>query len=375
MPPIQLLIKPSSGRCNLRCKYCFYEDIMDKRDTKCLDFMSFETLEIIIKRAMQYADKFCSFAFQGGEPTLVGLDFFQKVIHLQKKYQKEGVLIENVIQTNGYKLTSEWVEFFLQNNFLVGLSLDGIKRTHDIYRTNAAGVGSFDEIMKSVALFKKYNMTFNILTVVNNMTASNIKKIYAFYKKNSFQYQQYIPCLEPLLEKRGEKEYSLLPETYSRFLITLFQLWYQDLLIGEQPYIRQFENYIAILLGEMPESCELKEKCGIQNVIESDGSVYPCDFYVLDQFCLGNLHNESLDEITKKKRAIDFIEESRIDLEECIECEYYTLCHGGCARQREENEIHGRGKNYFCESYKEFFKETLPKLQYIAEEIRRYRNL
>jgi uncharacterized protein len=229
--------------------------------------------------------------------------------------------------------------------------------------------------MKTIDLFRNYGVKFNVLTVVHNITAANITRIYSFYQKNKFQYQQYIACLEPLSKKRGEEEYSLLPEVYGQFLVRLFDLWYQDLLVGTQPYIRQFENYITVLLGEQPEACEGKDKCVVQNIVEADGSVYPCDFYVLEQYSLGNLHNESIEEILNKKRATDFVEESIVSAKECLGCEYYALCRGGCARQRVGSEIHSGEKNYFCIAYKEFFKETLPKMQYIAEVIQKRRNI
>lgn len=372
MPPIQLLIKPVSGRCNLNCKYCFYEDVTNKREIKFLEFMSYETLEVVIRKAMDYADGYCSFAFQGGEPTLIGLDFYRQLLALQRKYHKPGVMVENVIQTNGYKLSQEWAIFFAKNGFLVGISLDGTRHSHNAYRVNAKEEGSFADVMDTIRLFEKYGVRFNILTVVNDVTALNITKIYSFYNKNKFQYQQYIACLEPLSCVRGVEKYSLTPKVYGEFLITLFELWYKDLIIGEQPYIRQFENYISILMGKAPEACECKEECSVQKVIEADGSVYPCDFYVLDQYLLGNIHVNTFEEMAQSSKAVEFSEESKVTSKECLECEYFSLCNGGCARQREGTEIHSGEKNYYCNAYRLFFQKELSKLQFIAEQILRF---
>ena len=371
MPPIQLLIKPSSGSCNLRCKYCFYHDEMNHRETGNYGFMSFDTLEILVKKTLDYAEGSCGFAFQGGEPTLAGLDFYKELIQLQKKYNVKQIPISNSIQTNGYRLDEEWAKFFAEHHFLVGISLDGTKYTHNTYRVNPMGEGSFDDIMKTIELLDRYQVEYNILTVVNRRTAEKISKIYSFYEKNQWKYIQFIACLDPIGEKGGEREYSLNPELYGEFLIQLFDLWYLDLQKGKQPFIRQFENYISILMGYEPEACDQRGCCSIQYVVEADGSVYPCDFYVLDEYQIGNFHSDSIDEMRQKGEEIRFVEKSLENKEECKKCVYGPICRGGCRRNREIDENGQLGKNYFCPAYKKFFEATLPRMQQIAMELRR----
>lgn len=369
MPALQLLIKPASGLCNMQCKYCFYCDIAQKREISSYGIMKPEILEEVIKKALEYADYSCGFAFQGGEPTLAGLDFYKRVIELQKKYNHKKVKINNAIQTNGYGIDEDWCRFLSENHFLTGLSIDGIKATHDIYRKNIKGGDTFLRIMETAAMFRRFSVEYNILTVVNARTAAKVKRIYEFYRKNGFAYQQYIACLDPVFEKQGEQEYSLTPGMYGEFLKELFDLWYLDLQWGRQPYIRQFENYVAILLGQQPESCEQRGICGVQHVVEADGQVYPCDFYVLDDYRLGNLREVSFEEIGKRRKETGFIQDSANHDEECKKCPYFALCRGGCARHRiKHKELLGK-RNYFCEGYKLFFDHSFRRLNEIAHRI------
>lgn len=369
MPPISLLIKPSSGNCNLRCKYCFYYDITKNRDIPSYGFMEYETLENVVKKTLDYADEICTFVYQGGEPTLRGLDFFEKSIELEKKYNKKNVSISHALQTNGYGIDKKWAKFFKENNFLVGVSLDGNKATHDEYRKDSKGSGTFYRVMDNINLLKKYNVDFNILTVVNSKTVKQIESIYKFYKKNDLRYLQFIPCLDPLENEPGQTEYSIKPKEYGEFLIKLFDLWYEDLKRGDQPYIRTFENYIAILLGYRAEACDQTGVCNKQYVVEADGEVYPCDFYVLDKYKLGNFNKSNIEEIDDNRRRIGFIEYSLNDHNNCKECSYFNICRGGCRRHRVEVEKNNN-LNYFCESYKMFFNHALGKMINIAETIK-----
>ncbi|SHO54017.1 anaerobic sulfatase maturase [Anaerocolumna xylanovorans] len=364
MPPISVLIKPSSGNCNLRCNYCFYYDTISKRSQPNYGFMSEAVLEQVLQKVLAYAEGECTIAYQGGEPTLIGLDFFKKSIELQHKYNINHVKIYNAIQTNGYYSDKEWARFYAENNFLVGVSLDGGPKTHDLYRLNAKGEGSFYRVMDTISLFKKYNVQFNILSVVNSKTASQIERNYEFYKKHNLKYLQFIACLDPIGEEPGQRDYSLLPEAYGEFLIKLFHLWYQDLLQDTQPYIRQFENYISILLGYAPESCDMKGICGKQYVVEADGSVYPCDFYVMDEYLLGNFCNSTVEQIDDSRSRIGFIEKSLHHDAACDECKFYAICRGGCTRNRQLAEPYHQ---HFCKSYQMFFEACLPQMLEIAD--------
>lgn len=368
MKPIHVLMKPSSGNCNMRCEYCFYYDTMEKRQKSSYGFMSVETLEAVIRKTLCSAAGSYSITFQGGEPTLSGLDFFKKAVEFEKKYNVNHVPIYNAIQTNGYRLTEEWADFFRENHFLVGVSLDGVPKLHDRFRKNIKGEGTFQRIMENIRMLGRKGVEFNILSVVNGKTAPYIKKNYEFYRKNNLNYLQFIACLDPLNETPGQKEYSLTPEAYGSFLIELFDLWYIDLLQGKQPYIRQFENYIAMILGQMPESCDMRGVCSLQYVVEADGSVYPCDFYVLDEYRLGSFLENTIEEIDKKREETGYIEKSLTREAACDNCPYRGLCRGGCRRSRDsESNYH----QYFCKSYQMFLDACLPRLIEIAKRIRR----
>ena len=228
MPPLNLLIKPSSGMCSLNCTYCFYHDLMSKREVPSYGFMSEETSRALIRKALAYATGQCSFGFQGGEPTMIGLDFYQTFVELVKEYNHKNLEISYFIQTNGYLLSEEWVRFLADNHFLIGISLDGTIHTHNRYRKNYDGKGSFDQVMDTIGLCNRYKAEYNILTVVNKATAMSVRKVYQFYRRQDFRYLQFIPCLDPLGSEKGKEEYSLLPEEYGRFLCKLFDLWYDD---------------------------------------------------------------------------------------------------------------------------------------------------
>ena len=365
MPAIQVMIKPASGLCNMRCSYCFYVDEMANRRQASYGIMSEQTLENVIMRILETADSYCSIVFQGGEPTLAGLDFYRKCLELEQKYNTKKVKIDHALQTNGYVLDEEWCSFFAQNHFLVGLSVDGIKATHDACRKDAEGQDTYFHVLHAARLLEEAGADFNVLTVVNGRTAPKIRRIYEQYRKLGFKWQQYIACLDPVLEEQGKQDYSLRAEVYGQFLIDLFDLWEIDLKQGRQPYIRQFENYIGILMGQMPESCEQRGVCSLQNVVEADGSVYPCDFYVLDEYRLGNLNAEGFDVIDRGRRESGFLENSCNHTESCKKCPYFGICRGGCRRHRQQLGTEP-GENCFCESYRMFFAACLPRMQEIA---------
>ncbi len=369
MPPLQLLIKPASGMCNMECSYCFYKDTMGKRQTSSYGMMNLNTLENLVEKALNHADGGCGFMFQGGEPTLAGLEFFQELIRLQHKYNHKNIQIHNSIQTNGYALDEKWCVFLKEHDFLVGLSLDGIKPTHDAYRKSQNGKDTFIKIIETAKRLDKFGVEYNILTVVNSRTALRAKKIYDYYKKQGFRYQQYIACLDPLFDDRQQETYSLSPEAYGNFLKELFDLWYMDLQKGQQPYIRLFENYINILMGNQPESCEQRGVCSVQNVIEADGSVYPCDFYVLDEYRLGNINADDFINIAQKAKEMNFVESSINHDQKCRNCKYLPLCRGGCTRQRVESEDGSGSRNYFCQSYEDFFNYTIERMERVSKMI------
>ena len=362
MQPLNVLIKPVSSACNLNCSYCFYADLSRKRETASYGVMSLETLEQTVKRIFEYAESECTIAWQGGEPTLAGLSFFRAYLALEKKYNTKNVRVTRCLQTNGYHLDEEWASFLAENEFLTGLSLDGTRALHDTFRRTPEGGETFSSILETARLFDRFGVAYNLLTVVNRQTAASAEEIYRFYQETGFHYQQYIVCLDPVGEEPGQRPWSLTPSDYGSFLIKLFDLWYQDCLLGRAPYIRQFENYLDLLLGIPPESCEQRGSCGLQTVIEADGSVYPCDFYASDAYCLGNLTQSSLEALRQTRRQKDFLERSLPIPDVCKNCPFYALCRNGCFRHR----LPSSGVNYFCEGYQSFFSHALPFMQELA---------
>ena len=365
MHSLSVMLKPASGQCNMHCDYCFYCDEMEQRAQASYGFMSEETLQNVIRKTMLNADREISFSYQGGEPTMRGLAFFEKAIELQGKYNRKGIRVHNALQTNGYVLNEKWCQFFAKHQFLIGLSIDGVQETHDAYRHGKQS-GTYAHVLRAADLLTQYGVDFNILTVVNTQTAARIEDIYEDYRRRGWKYQQYILCLPPLGQTSADSAYVLSPEEYGNFLIRLFHLWYRDWKKNRQPYIRQFENWIGMLAGYPPEACDQYGTCGIQYVAEADGSVYPCDFYMLDDYRLGNLNENRVGQLDEVRKKIQFVERSMALDPACKACTYYPLCRCGCQRCREAVSGQHLYRNMWCESYRMFFDACLKKIQEVA---------
>lgn len=361
-----VLIKPASSQCTMHCDYCFYCDEAAKRKSASYGMMSEETLRLLIKKVLFQAESDVCFAFQGGEPTLCGLPFFEKVVEYEQRFNRNHVRISNVLQTNGLQIDEAWCRFFRDRKFLIGISLDGIQKTHDQFRHTKAGAPTYERILQSVNMLEAFQVEYNILTVVNACTAPHIREIYQNYREHGWKYQQYIACLDPIGEEAGKNIYSLTPQLYGQFLIDLFQLWYKDWKRGRAPFIREFENYIGILMGYTPEACAQRGICSIQCVVEADGSVYPCDFYVLDAYRLGNIKENKIEDFFRHPTAQAFIRDSLQLDSGCRSCRYAMLCRGGCRRTRVPFPDSDAYRSFFCESYQMFFDKTASQLQEIA---------
>lgn len=365
MPSVSILIKPASSGCNIACRYCFYHAIAENREVCNYGIMSDETLEQLIKAVINYADGFAAFAFQGGEPTLAGLNFYKKVISLQKQYNTKHLQIQNTIQTNGTLIDEEWAKFLSKNHFLVGLSLDGPRGVNDFCRVTRNGDSTFDTLMQTVKLFERYDVAFNVCSVVTAKTAEKIPAIYNFFKQKKFDYLQFIPCLD---EKIGEhSEYSLTPQAYGKFLCKLFDLWYADFTKGRQIDIRMFSNYAQMAAGYAPEECGMCGKCNTYFVVEGDGSVYPCDFYTQDMWKLGTIE-DGFQALYSSEKSQAFMQASLLKPEECMSCQYEALCRGGCRRWRDRGDGN-LTKNYLCESYQMFFHHCGDRIHKLGEYI------
>ncbi len=358
MPPLSVLIKPASGRCNMRCAYCFYADVAQHRVQENFEMMSPETLEILIRKALAFAEGSCTFMFQGGEPTLAGLPFFEKAVTLQKQYNVKKLKVQNAIQTNGLVLDAAWAEFLAKNHFLVGLSLDGDGELHNMLRPDAKGKGTYARVTQAADRLKKAGCDVNILCVVTKDVARHGARVYSALKR--YGYLQFIPCIDSF---DGAGEYGLNAALYGKFLHTVFQAYYQDFLQGKYVSERTFDNWVYMLRGLPPENCAMNGVCSCNLVVEGDGGVYPCDFYVLDAWHLGNIRKDAVADLMSVPRAAEFVQNSREVAEECKSCRYRALCRGGCRRDRLD------GKNRFCAAYCTFFDQHMNDLTDMARRV------
>lgn len=369
MQALSLLIKPASSLCNMRCRYCFYADVSNSRMVKNHGIMRLDTLEILVKKALSETTGRCVFGFQGGEPTLAGLEFFQTLIELEKRYNTNAIRIEHALQTNGLAITDAWAEFFRDNRFLIGVSIDAEKRLHDDLRSDAEGRGTHSRCLDATRLLEKYGVEYNILSVLTRRMAAHPDKTYQFYRRRGFRHLQFIPCLDGFADATGGSDYSLDAPTYGKFLCRFFDLWYRDYVAGHYVSIRAFDNYINMLAGRPPENCGMAGVCTAHPLVEADGSVYPCDFYAVDRYKLGDVHHDSFADMLSGEAAMSFMVPSRKVRPGCGTCEFLPLCRGGCRRDCEPVVNDVVGQNRFCSAYRTFFAHALPRMQRIARQV------
>lgn len=320
--------------------------------------MSYETLENTVRRAFAFADGSISFAFQGGEPTLAGADFYTEFLELERKYNSRGIRVQNTIQTNGLALDGQIMDVFRKGNFLVGVSFDGMPELHNKLRLSADRGPTADKVEKTFSALSHRGIDFNVLCVVNKYVAENAEACFRYLAK--YKYIQYIACLNPFDGKA--RSWSLTPELYANFLIKSFDLYYTAFKSGNYVSVRNFDNYIGILLGREPENCAMCGRCGQYFLIEADGSVYPCDFYVLDEWKIGNINNSSFFRLAKADTVQRFIGTSLYVSPECKGCKWYGLCRGGCRRDREPFQNDLPALNKWCISYKKLFEYAYPRM-------------
>ncbi len=336
MNAVSVMIKPSSSGCNLGCKYCFYYDVAANREHKSFGFMNDETLENLIMKTFKDVTHQVTFAFQGGEPTLIGLDYFRKFIDLVAEYNTDRIPINYAIQTNGTLLDDEFCDFLGKHKFLVGLSMDGPKEIHDLNRLDQNRKGTFKLVDRAAKLLNKHSVDFNILTVVTKGNATHVHKIYSYFKKQKYNYMQFIPCINDFNDP-VPKPYSLTPEIYGKFLVDLFDLWYDDIKSGRQVSIRMFDNYVQMMLGMPPESCDMNGFCSVNAIVEADGSIYPCDFYVLDQWKLGNINESGLEELTTALRQKPLFSPATIRMRNARTASIISFAEAAAAATRKWN--------------------------------------
>lgn len=367
MKQISFLIKPASSLCNLRCRYCFYHDEAANRSCPTMGMMQDSTVDLLLQQAFEHIQPggTIQFAFQGGEPTLAGLPFFRRFAAKAKAGCPQGVSLQFSIQTNGTLLTEEWAEFLYREHFLVGLSVDGFKQNHNTNRLDAQGQGTWNTVLKSLRLLQQHRVEVNLLCVVTAACSRSPEKAYNELKKLGTPYLQFIACLDPLGQDRGQQPYSLTPKAYGTFLCRLFDLWYADWKTGRYHSVRLFEDYVHLLLGNPSSTCSTCGRCGAYFLVEGDGTVYPCDFFALDGWELGKLGEHSLLQLTQSPAAQRFAEQSRQKPAACSGCRWQPLCNGGCPNDWVWS--NSQPQNYYCDALRQLLEHAMPRLLEIAQ--------
>ncbi|WP_157153397.1 radical SAM/SPASM domain-containing protein [Brachyspira murdochii] len=362
MNNVSVLIKPSSSLCNIKCKYCFYIDEAKNRKIENNGIMTKKVMTAIIDKVLQNADKNVLFSFQGGEPTTAGIEYFNSFIDYVNNRNKKNINVKYSIQTNGILIDDKWGELFKKNNFLVGLSFDMIKDIHDKYRTDKIGNATYNKVLETKKLFDAFNIEYNILTVLTSKLSKYPKDVYKKIKKLNLKYTQFIPCLSDI-NSNDNNTYSITPKEFSNFYKEIFSLWKEDFFNNIYYSIQFFDNIIPLLGGGYaPMTCGINGICTNQMIIESNGDVFPCDFYCLDNYKLGNIADEDFDNIFYNQKAKDFINEktdiiNNDDYKLCRSCRYFKICKLGCKRMLENMYIDNKDKT-FC-GYKDFLDYSI----------------
>ncbi|HET56828.1 MAG TPA: anaerobic sulfatase maturase [Deltaproteobacteria bacterium] len=363
MVSLSLLLKPASYRCNLECSYCFYKRVAGVYEQQST-FMKYDVLDRLVETVMQSGARKVSFCWQGGEPTLMGIEFFRNAVALQKKYARVGQQIENLLQTNGVLLDDDWFRFLRDNRFLVGISLDGPADIHDAYRVDRKGDGTFHRVSDVIDGMRTYGVDFNILTLVHDKNVRQPDRLYDFIRRNNFNYLQFIPCFE-VDEKSGE---TLLCSVDGRelgeFYCRLFDRWYED----GFPYvsIRFFEDILIYLVEGALVSCSWLEECRSYIVVEHNGDCYPCDFFVYPEWRLGNIMEDSLPSILNGEKREEFSTmKSRVP-PACRDCRLFDFCHGDCTKFRFDGKGGYTDVSRYCEAWLMIFDHIDP----LKDEIR-----
>mgnify|MGYP003289402093 CR=1 FL=1 len=327
MRQMTALVKPASSLCNLKCSYCFYCDEAENRQKNPSSVMSAETAENLIREVFDFCGENSSihYMFQGGEPLIAGLDFFEKFIETANRLCTSGTTVNYSLQTNGTLITEDFARFFKEHNFLIGVSIDGDEPLHNAYRCD-----SFEKAMHGIEILKKHGVDFNVLSVITAKT--DAAKLFDFYKRNGFRNVQPIYCLDPL---NGEKsEYSLDAKGLARFKKRLFNLWFNEISSGKHFYIRDFDNLLSMITRGFAEQCGANGRCNAQLVVESDGTCYPCDFYCIDEFECPNINSSTISDILNCDGLRKFMEYDEEKNKLCASCPVQKICNGGCKRYR-----------------------------------------
>ena len=381
--PLYVMLKPAGAHCNLACKYCYYLEKNKLYPTAQRHLMSDEMLEQFTREYIEAQTmNQVLFTWHGGEPLLRSIDFYRKALSLQQKYAG-GRRIDNVIQTNGTLLTDEWCEFFAQNHWLVGISIDGPQPDHDHYRLTAAGKPSWQKVMQGIKLLKKHGVEWNAMAVVNADNANHPLEFYRFFKENGCQFLQFTPIVERLtrhedgrtLASLADKdeislsEASVTPEQWGYFLSAIFDEWVRKD-VGKI-FVEIFDCTLANWMGISPGICAYSKECGHAGVMEHNGDVYSCDHFVFPEYKLGNIRDHSLIDMLYGEQQQEFSRLKHSSLpRQCKECDMEFACHGECPKNRFMKDKYGdSGLNYLCPGYYHYYQHVAPYMDYMKQEL------
>ena len=369
MKQLSIMFKPASSLCNMRCQYCFYADVSQTREVASYGRMRTEDAEAVLENIFAGLDPGdrVTLGFQGGEPTLAGLDFFRAFTDRAEKLAAKGVETAYAIQTNGLLVDEAWCAFFKEHNYLVGLSLDGPAAYHDANRLDERRKGTFRRVMETKGLLDRHGVEYNVLTTLTNALARHPQQLWSFVEEQDIRFLQLIPCLGPL--DGGKNPYALTPERYVFFYETLFRLWLQSFRRGAYRSVKLFDDLVNLLAFGQCNACGLLGRCQTQLVVEADGGVYPCDFYVLDGWKTGDLRRDSLQTVWDRGQSGGFLTRPTDTPAFCQDCPYRPICGGGCPRMRRE--VFGGGPGAKLCGHRKFLDGAIAPLQQVAGEIRR----
>ena len=385
--PLYVMLKPAGAHCNLACKYCYYLEKNNLYDKSHRHIMSDEMLEQFTREYIEAQTMpQVLFTWHGGEPLMRSIDFYKKALALQKKYAR-GRRIDNVIQTNGTMLTDEWCEFFAQNNWLVGISIDGPQKYHDHYRLTTTGNPSWQKVMHGIELLKKHHVEWNAMAVVNAYNADHPLEFYHFFKDNGCQYLQFTPIVERLTKHQDGRtlasladdkeiplaDFSVTPEQWGNFLCAIFDEWVRND-VGKM-FVEIFDCTLANWMGVLPGICAYSKNCGHAGVMEHNGDVYSCDHFVFPEYKLGNIRDHTLIEMLygDKQHAFSRLKHTSLP-RQCKECDMEFACHGECPKNRFEKDKYGEpGLNYLCKGYYQYYSHVAPYMDFMKRELQAQR--
>ena len=381
--PLYVMLKPAGAHCNLACKYCYYLEKNNLYQNSHRHLMSDEMLEQFTREYIEAQTMpQVLFTWHGGEPLMRSIDFYKKALALQKKYA-HGKQIDNVIQTNGTLLTDEWCEFFAQNHWLVGISIDGPQEYHDHYRVTPAGKPSWEKVMQGIQLLKKHRVEWNAMAVVNAYNAEHPLEFYHFFRDNGCQYLQFTPIVERLTEHEDGRtlasladdreiplaDASVTPQQWGNFLCTIFDDWVRHD-VGKT-FVEIFDCTLANWMGVLPGICAYSKECGHAGVMEHNGDVYSCDHFVFPEYKLGNIREQSLIDMLygEKQQAFSRLKHTSLP-RQCKECDMEFACHGECPKNRFEKDKYGEpGLNYLCQGYYQYYSHVAPYMDFMKREL------